>query len=35
VEEAIKEFEMQGVDLSQIDKTYAGPEGRGGASCTS
>ena len=29
VEEAVKEFELQGVDLSQIDKTYAGPDGRG------
>ena len=29
VEEAVKEFELQGVDLSQIHKSYAGPEGRG------
>ena len=29
VEEAVKEFELQGVDLSEIDRTYAGPEGRG------
>ena len=29
VEEAVKEFELQGVDLSQIDRTYAGPDGRG------
>lgn len=29
VEEAVKEFELQGVDLSQIDKSYAGPDGRG------
>jgi hypothetical protein len=27
--EAIKEFELQGVDLKEIDKTYAGPDGRG------
>ena len=29
VEEAVKEFELQGVDISQIDKSYAGPDGRG------
>lgn len=29
MEEAIKEFELQGVDLGDIDKTYAGPDGRG------
>ena len=27
--EAVKEFELQGVDLSQIHKWHAGPEGRG------
>ena len=27
--DAVKEFELQGVVLSDIDKSYAGPEGRG------
>ena len=29
VADAVKEFELQNVDLSEIDKSYAGPEGRG------
>tara|TARA_B110000977_G_scaffold131133_2_gene167143 strand:+ start:9469 stop:11208 length:1740 start_codon:yes stop_codon:yes gene_type:complete len=29
VADAVKEFTLQGVDLSEIDKSYAGPEGRG------
>ena len=29
VADAVKAFELQNVDLSEIDKSYAGPEGRG------
>ena len=29
VADAVKEFELQNVDLSEIDTSYAGPEGRG------